>query len=116
MTRHESPATTRESGSRPPHYVSSPGPGALLAAAGFEILQYGFSAYLSNFANYNRVYGSLGAVIAALFFVYLNASVFLFGAEVASEYPPPATRAAPQPERTVFRPSVADRPRATPDN
>jgi membrane protein len=87
-------------------------PGALVAATGFEMLQYGFSAYLGNFANYNRVYGSLGAVIAALFFVYLNASVFLFGAEVASEYPRLPTRAT-QPERTMFRPSVADQRYAT---
>ena len=91
-------------------------PGALVAAAGFEVLQYGFSVYLSGLAHYNRVYGSLGAVIAALFFVYLNASVFLFGAEVASEYPRLPSRVAQQPERTTFLPSVADRPRATPDN
>jgi membrane protein len=62
-------------------------PGAVIAAVGFEALQYGFSVYVSNFSHYNRVYGSLGAVVAFLFFVYLASWVFLFGAEVASEYP-----------------------------
>lgn len=33
------------------------------------------------------MYGSLGAVIAFMFFVYLAAAVFLFGAEIASEVP-----------------------------
>ena len=60
--------------------------GALVAAPGFEALEYGFSVYVDHFAHFDRVYGSLGAVVAFLFFVYLNASVFLFGAEVASEY------------------------------
>ena len=62
-------------------------PGALVAAAGFEVAQWGFSAYLASFAHYNKVYGSLGAIIAFLFFVYLASAVFLLGAEVASEYP-----------------------------
>ncbi len=62
-------------------------PGALVAAVGFEGRQYGFSAYLAHFAHYNKVYGSLGAVIAFLFFVYLASIIFLLGAEVASEYP-----------------------------
>ncbi len=62
-------------------------PGAIVAAAGFEGLQYGFSVYLAHFAHYNKVYGSLGAVIAFLFFVYLASMIFLAGAEIASEYP-----------------------------
>ena len=62
-------------------------PGALAAAAGFETLQYGFSAYIAHYAHYNKVYGSLGAVIAFLSFIYLASMIFLFGAEIASEYP-----------------------------
>jgi membrane protein len=61
--------------------------GAVVAAVGTGTLQLGFSVYVSNFAHYNRVYGSLGAIIAFLFFVYLASMVFLFGAEVASEQP-----------------------------
>lgn len=62
-------------------------PGALTAAAGFEALQYGFSLYVGFFGHYNKVYGSLGAIVAFMFLVYLAAMVFLFGAEIASEYP-----------------------------
>jgi membrane protein len=61
--------------------------GALLAAGAFEAMKIGFAFFLANFARYNLIYGSLGAVIAFLFFVYLSASAFLFGAEVASAWP-----------------------------
>lgn len=62
-------------------------PGALTGALLFEIAKVGFAFYLENFSNYDIVYGSLGAVAAFLFWVYLSAMVLLFGAEVASEYP-----------------------------
>jgi membrane protein len=42
----------------------------------------GFSIYLANFADYGATYGSLGAAIGLLFYLYLMASVVLFGAEV----------------------------------
>ena len=61
--------------------------GALVAAALFEATKVGFAFYLENFSNYDIVYGSLGAVAAFLFWVYLSAMILLFGAEVASEYP-----------------------------
>ena len=61
--------------------------GALVAAFLFEVAKTGFSIYLENFSNYDLVYGSLGAVAAFLFWVYLTANILLLGAEVASEYP-----------------------------
>ncbi|ABK52199.1 putative ribonuclease BN [Acidothermus cellulolyticus 11B] len=61
-------------------------PGALVAAVGLEALQYGFAFYLSNFGHYNRVYGTLGGIVAFLFFVYVAGAVFFFGAEVADGY------------------------------
>lgn len=62
-------------------------PGAVFAALAFEALQFGFSLYLAHFAHYNRVYGSLGVVIAFLVFVYVVSMAFLLGAEIASERP-----------------------------
>ncbi len=62
-------------------------PGALVAAALFEATKLGFTFYLQNFGNYDLVFGSLGAVAAFLFWVYLSANILLLGAEVASEYP-----------------------------
>jgi membrane protein len=61
--------------------------GALLAAIAFEAVKTGFAFYLANFSRYNVIYGSLGAAVAFLFFVYLGASLFLFGAEVAAAWP-----------------------------
>ena len=62
-------------------------PGALLAAVLFEIVKIGFNIYLENFSNYDVVFGSLGAVVAFLFWVYLSANIMLLGAELASETP-----------------------------
>ena len=62
-------------------------PGALVAALLFESAKVLFSLYLENFANYDVVFGSLGAVVAFLFWVYVSANILLLGAEVASEYP-----------------------------
>ncbi len=44
----------------------------------------GFGIYLDGFSHYSAVYGSLGAVVAFMFFVYLAALVFLLGAEMAA--------------------------------
>ena len=60
---------------------------AASVAVAFVIAENLFALYVSNFANYNAVYGSLGTVIAFMFFVYLSSSLFLLGAEVASEWP-----------------------------
>jgi membrane protein len=70
-----------------PTKISDVWPGALIAAISFEIIKNGFSFYLANFGRYDVIYGSLGAVVALLFWMYLSAVVLLFGAEVASEYP-----------------------------
>lgn len=60
-------------------------PGAVLAALTWAAGSAGFSVYLTYFANYNRVYGSLGAVIALLVWLYMSAYVVLFGAVVNAE-------------------------------
>ncbi len=60
---------------------------ALGVGTAFVALENLFAIYVRGFANYNAIYGSLGAVIAFMFFVYLTSSLFLIGAEVASEWP-----------------------------
>jgi membrane protein len=62
-------------------------PGALVAALVFEVAKLGFSFYLENFTSYDVVMGSLGAVAAFLFWIYVSANIMLFGAEIAAEYP-----------------------------
>ncbi len=54
---------------------------ALLWIAGSALL----SAYLSNFANYNATYGSLGAAIGLMMWMWMSAIVVLLGAELNSE-------------------------------
>lgn len=63
-------------------------PGVVFAAVAFELLKRGFSIYIDNFANYSAVYGSLGAVVAFMFFTYVASLVFLIGAEIAALWPP----------------------------
>lgn len=62
-------------------------PSALGVAALLALLQSLFGLYLSHVNDFNAVYGSLAAVIAFVYFVYLAANVFLFGAEVAAATP-----------------------------
>ena len=69
------------------HTLRDMWPGLLFAWVGYEVIKRGFSVYLESFSNYSAVYGSLGAVIAFMVFVYLASFVFLFGAEMASVWP-----------------------------
>ncbi len=62
-------------------------PGALFAAILFEIAKQAFGFYLSNFATYDVVFGSLGALVAFLFLVFLSANILLLGAELSAIYP-----------------------------
>ena len=61
-------------------------PGNLFAAAGWLIESALLSWYLSNFANYNATYGSLGAAVALMLWLWITAVVILLGAELNSEY------------------------------
>ena len=57
-------------------------PGAALSVVLWAISSGGFSVYLANFANYGVTYGSIGAAVGLLFYLYLCASVVLLGAEL----------------------------------
>jgi membrane protein len=61
--------------------------GALLAAVLFEAVKIGFNIYLENFGRYDVIFGSLGAVVAFLFWVYLSASIMLLSAEFIAALP-----------------------------
>ncbi|QFU10200.1 hypothetical protein PARPLA_00235 [Rhodobacteraceae bacterium THAF1] len=60
-------------------------PGALVAVVIWGAISYGFSYYLTNFGNYNEVYGALGAVIALLMWFYLSSFSILLGASLNAE-------------------------------
>jgi membrane protein len=67
--------------------------GAALAVVAWAVASVGFSIYLANFADYGVTYGSLGAAVGLLFYLYLSATIVLVGAEVnAAIRRPPADR------------------------
>ncbi|WBU64150.1 YihY/virulence factor BrkB family protein [Paracoccus aerodenitrificans] len=57
-------------------------PGALFASVGLVAASALFSFYASNFANYNQTYGTLGAVIVLMMWLWISAIVVLVGAEI----------------------------------
>jgi membrane protein len=57
-------------------------PGALLAGIGGMVATLAFALYVTNFGSYNATYGSLGAVIALLTWLYIVAYLLLLGAEL----------------------------------
>ncbi|WBV43047.1 YihY/virulence factor BrkB family protein [Pseudoroseomonas cervicalis] len=59
--------------------------GGVFAALAWAALSAGFSFYVGNFGNYDATYGSLGAVIGFMTWIWLSAMVVLFGAELNAE-------------------------------
>ena len=59
--------------------------GAVLAAGVWGAASLGLTYYLANFGNYNKVYGSIGAVMALLMWLYVSAFSVLLGAALNAE-------------------------------
>lgn len=57
-------------------------PGAVLSVVVWIIASLGFGLYVKTFANYNAMYGSIGAIIVLLLYFYISAAVLLLGAEM----------------------------------
>lgn len=57
-------------------------PGALLATILIILSSAGFSFYVSNFSQYNKLYGSIGTLIVILLWIYINALVLIIGFEL----------------------------------
>jgi membrane protein len=55
-------------------------PGAVLVIVLWIAASVGFSLYVANFDSYNRIYGSIGAVIALMMWLYISAYLILLGA------------------------------------
>ncbi len=58
--------------------------GAVIAALLLEGARRIFSIYVDRVAVYDIVYGSIGSIIVFLFFVYISATVILYGAELGA--------------------------------
>ncbi|MCB2058177.1 MAG: YihY/virulence factor BrkB family protein, partial [Novosphingobium sp.] len=54
--------------------------GSVVATIAWGLASLAFSAYLGSFNSYNRIYGSIGAVVALLMWFYLAAFSVMLGA------------------------------------
>ena len=54
----------------------------MLAVVVWIVASLGFAYYVKTFANYNAMYGSIGAIIVLLLYFYISAAVLLLGAEM----------------------------------
>ena len=61
------------------HFFS---PGALMTCLLILLTTYFFGIYIENFSKYNQLYGSIGALLIFLFYIWLNSSVLLLGFEL----------------------------------
>lgn len=72
-----------------PNFAGLPVPrlsiGVIFGVLVWTLVSWGFATYLTNFGAYNRVYGSIGAVIALLMWFYLSAWIVLVGASINAE-------------------------------
>lgn len=57
-------------------------PGAVVTTLGWIVVSFLFSFYVNNFANYSRFYGSLGAVIILLIWLYITSVILILGGEI----------------------------------
>lgn len=59
--------------------------GALISSIGVSIITTGFTWFVeSGLSNYNLVYGSLGAIVALLFWIYLLSLIIFAGAHLSA--------------------------------
>jgi len=56
--------------------------GTIFTTIGWVVTSFLFSFYINNFTNYEKVYGSLGGVIALISWLYISALIILIGGEL----------------------------------
>jgi membrane protein len=59
--------------------------GGTVALAVWIAVSFGFGLYVANFGSYDRTYGSLGAIMVFLVWLYLSNSALLLGVQVNAE-------------------------------
>ena len=57
-------------------------PGSLIATFLMLVFTIVFSYYVANFANYNKLYGSIGTILIIMLLIYFNSLVLLIGFEL----------------------------------
>jgi membrane protein len=59
--------------------------GGTVALLAWALVSFGFGLYVANFGSYDKTYGSLGAIIAFLVWMYLSNSALMLGVEINAE-------------------------------
>ena len=59
--------------------------GGSIAAVSWIGLSVGFSWYVAHFGSYNKTYGSLGAIVGFMTWIWLSTTVLLIGAQINAE-------------------------------
>ena len=57
-------------------------PGSILATFMMIVYTMGFSYYVANFGNYNKLYGSIGTILILMLLIFFNSLVLLIGFEL----------------------------------
>lgn len=57
-------------------------PGAVFTTVGWTLTSIGFSYYVNHFGNYSKIYGSIGAIIALMSWLFISSVIILIGGEV----------------------------------
>jgi membrane protein len=57
-------------------------PGSVVATSLMFLATFGVSFYVNNFSNYNKLYGSIGAIFILMLLIYVNALMVLAGFEL----------------------------------
>ncbi|WP_103068670.1 YihY/virulence factor BrkB family protein [Aquimarina sediminis] len=57
-------------------------PGAFMTTFLIIVTTYLFGIYIDNFSNYNKLYGSIGAMLILMLYIWLNANLVLLGFEL----------------------------------
>jgi len=83
-------------------------PGAVVATVLFEIARHFFAFYIEHFGGYQLIYGSLGAIVILLVWIYYSAFIMLLGAEVGSELNHLRTRPEPNAQSELHAPLTHD--------
>jgi len=63
-------------------YLKSVIPGALFATLGWILVSFGFSLYVSSFANYSATYGSIGGIIVLMMWLYFSGIILMVGGQI----------------------------------
>jgi membrane protein len=74
-------------------------PGAIFATLGLMGVSFAFRFYVGEFGSYDAIYGSLGAAIALLVWLFVAAWMFLLGAAIDELVRTPAAHEAAAPQR-----------------